>query len=111
MKAPALFLLTICAWVSVQADPLNRDLYLTKSAGGGGCGIEIGALTLLTINGQIQASGGSGGSGGTVLAGGGSGGGIFLHAPTIAFGPFSTTASRMESRASNGFIACASRRI
>ncbi len=45
---------------------------------------------MLILIGHLQAFGGCGGGGGTVLAGGGSGGGILLHAPTIAFGPFST---------------------
>ena len=63
----------------------GTDLFSTKGSGGGGGGgaIEIGAATMLTLDGEINVSGGSQGGGATTLAGGGSGGGVRLHAPVI----------------------------
>ncbi len=65
----------------------GRDLFLTRGPGGGGAGggIELSALSSISIGtlGALDAHGGAGGGGGTTLAGGGSGGGLILGAPDI----------------------------
>ena len=61
-----------------------------SGGGGGGGGIELGAVTSLTIQpgAQIKANGGNAHNGTTVTTnqgggGGGAGGGILIHAPTV----------------------------
>ncbi len=90
--------ITFRAGGSTYGDPL-RDILFPGSGGGGGGGnccplgttgsgggagggaLEIGALTLLDLNGaSILANGGNSGDFSRGGGGGGSGGGIFLHA-------------------------------
>ncbi|MEM8864286.1 MAG: PKD domain-containing protein [Planctomycetota bacterium] len=57
--------------------------------GGGGGGVEIGALSSITISGSVLANGGDGDSTPITIAaargGGGAGGGVLVHAPAVEF--------------------------
>ena len=64
---------------------LGAPIFSFGSGGGGGGGgaIELGAVTTLTIGGEVLANGGTGVNAGANGGGSGSGGGILIHAHDV----------------------------